>query len=61
MAGPWFKVYLSGDEEWATLETIWISNGDKTNIAKVQGRVTFCEPNELLSENTPVRVVPEHH
>ena len=40
VAGPWFTVHRSGDD-WQTLDTIWISNGVKTDKATVQSKVVF--------------------
>ncbi len=42
MAGPWFAVHRVGDD-WKTLDTIWISNGDKTDKAVVQTRLEFAD------------------
>jgi len=38
VAGPWFTVHEIGDD-WKTIDTIWISNGNKTCQAGVQVRV----------------------
>ena len=44
VAGPWFMVRKSGDD-WQTLDTIWISNGEKNDLARVEIRVEFEERN----------------
>lgn len=48
VAGPWFTVHKSAND-WQTMDTIWISNGDKTNRALVQGRVFLEQPPEDLA------------
>lgn len=40
VAGPWFAVHQVG-AGWQTLDEIWISNGQRNNLAKVQARVTW--------------------
>lgn len=43
VAGPWFAVHKAGDD-WKTLDTIWISNGRKNSVARVQARLSWEEP-----------------
>ena len=42
MAGPWFTVRESGDD-WQTLDTIWISNGNTNDRARVEIRLELEE------------------
>ena len=42
MAGPWFTVLENG-ADWKTLETIYISNGQGHDRAKVEMRVELVD------------------
>ena len=44
VAGPWFAVHKVG-EDWQTLDTIWISNGKKNSVARVQARLNWKDNN----------------
>lgn len=47
MAGPWFAVPRSGDD-WLTVDTIWISNGDRSNQARVEIRLELEEARDEI-------------
>ena len=38
MAGPWFTVHRGGDD-WQRVDTIWLSNGLRTDKARVEFRM----------------------
>lgn len=43
VAGPWFAVMKSGDD-WKFLETIWLTDGEKSIHARVEYKVELGEP-----------------
>jgi hypothetical protein len=40
VGGPWFTVRQSG-ADWHTLDTVWLSNGAKAGLSRVQIRMTL--------------------
>ena len=42
MAGPWFTVQSAGSD-WKTLDSVWISNGTRSEKAVVQIRLELTE------------------
>ena len=43
MAGPWFTVQEEKDG-WQTLDRIWLSNGKKNGIGRIQLKIRLDEP-----------------
>ena len=45
MAGPWFTVRHT-DDDWTTLDSLWLSNGRVDDKARVDVRVRLDDPAE---------------
>lgn len=50
MAGPWFAVHRVGSG-WKTLDKIWISNGEKADVAIIQTRVRFADDKGVYQDD----------
>ena len=45
MAGPWFTVQKDGDN-WERLDTVWLSNGERDDQARVEIRLRLAPLSE---------------
>jgi hypothetical protein len=52
MGGPWFAVLKSGDD-WHTVDTAWISNGQRHDKVEVQLRVRLIESPPTIGHRSP--------